>query len=593
MILRTRHASGRLVRSRRVLLLGACLGAWATLAGADERLLPATSSELPAAVPTPLASESSALAHSPSQSSAAPPPSAPSPSATPLPARPMTPSFPLILDSLLDSPRASVSEFLELARAGEFAEAARFLDTPSESDAPLLARRLLAVLDREIWLDVSLLAAEPAGDADDGLPPGVEQIGSVPGVRGPEPVRLVRRAFPEGMRWVFSRSTVLRVNGWYERLQDRWIQEYLPPVLLRYGPYDLMWWQWMALSLLGGLALLLGKGLSYLTQRILGRLAARTAATWDDALVARARAPLTLGWALIVLRLTLPWLELYAPAEKGAGQLLHAGLFIAVFWLVLRSVDVVREHLLASPAAAQNPATTSLIPLVAKSLKIAIVLIVGVAVLSELGYPVASLIAGLGIGGVVLALAAQKTVENLFGSLSIGIDQPFRVGDYVAVDSVQGTVELIGLRSTRIRTLDRTVITIPNGKLADMRIESFTARDRIRLQATIGLVYGTTAAQLRQVLEGIRSTLRDHPRIWPEQIPVYFARFGASALEIEVTAWFGVTDWNEFQGLREEVFMQFMTVVEAAGTSMAFPTQTVHVVGGAPQQPAPASAWEG
>jgi MscS family membrane protein len=207
------------------------------------------------------------------------------------------------------------------------------------------------------------------------------------------------------------------------------------------------------------------------------------------------------------------------------------------------------------------------------------VLAVGtVSVLSQLGYPVAGLIAGLGVGGLALALAAQKTVENLFGSVSLAVDQPVRIGDFVKVEDFVGTVEAIGLRSTQFRTLDRTLVTIPNGRLADMRLESFTARDRIRLACTVGLVYGTTGAQVRDVLAGLTGVLRAHPRIWPDAVGVRFKELASWSLDIEVMAWFQTSDWSEFQAIREEILLDFIDVVERAGTGFAFPTRTVHVV---------------
>jgi MscS family membrane protein len=217
------------------------------------------------------------------------------------------------------------------------------------------------------------------------------------------------------------------------------------------------------------------------------------------------------------------------------------------------------------------------VPLVGRIVKALVIIIMGIAVLSAMGYPVASLIAGLGVGGLAVALAAQKTVENLFGSLSIAVDQPFRPGDFVKVEDFVGTVETVGLRSTRIRTLDRTVITLPNGKLADMRLETFATRDRMRLHAVLGLVYGTTAEQVRKVMRGIEDVLRAHPKIWPEALPVRFRALGAYALEIEVMCWFQTPDWNEFTLIRSEILLSFMDVVEKAGTAFAFPTQTLHV----------------
>jgi MscS family membrane protein len=189
-------------------------------------------------------------------------------------------------------------------------------------------------------------------------------------------------------------------------------------------------------------------------------------------------------------------------------------------------------------------------------------------------------VAGLGLGGLALALAAQKTVENLFGAFSIGVDQPFREGDFVKVEDFVGTVEAIGLRSTRFRTLDRTIVTLPNGKVADMRLESFAVRDRLRLASVIGLVYETTVAQMREVLSGFEQVLRAHPKIWPDNVVVRFREFAGSSLDIEVMAWFQTSDWREFQLIRQDVLLQFMEVVERVGTSFAFPTQTIHLDAG-------------
>jgi MscS family membrane protein len=186
-------------------------------------------------------------------------------------------------------------------------------------------------------------------------------------------------------------------------------------------------------------------------------------------------------------------------------------------------------------------------------------------------------------------------VENLFGSLSLALDRPFDVDEFVKVEDFVGTVEAIGLRSTRFRTLDRTLITIPNGRVADMRLESYSARDRMRLACSIGLVYETTAAQMRQVLEGLEGALRGHPRIWPDAVVVRFKEFAASSLDIEIMAWFQTREWSQFQAIRQEILLQFMEVVERAGTSFAFPTRTVHVVGdfAPPAAPLPPSSPAG
>jgi MscS family membrane protein len=257
---------------------------------------------------------------------------------------------------------------------------------------------------------------------------------------------------------------------------------------------------------------------------------------------------------------------------------LHVALFATFFWALFRSIAVATLLLSETPWAKEHPSSRSLIPLGRRVASVMVLIIAVVAILSNLGYPVASIIAGLGVGGLAVALAAQKTVENLFGAFSIGVDQPFREGDFVKIEDFVGTVESIGLRSTRIRTLDRTLIAVPNGKLADTRVESYAARDRLRLFCTLGVVYDTGAAQMREILAGIERVLRAHPKIWPDTVVVRFTSFGASSLDIEVMAWFTTTDWNEFTSIRQDIFLEFMEVVEKAGSSFAFPTHTLHLV---------------
>jgi MscS family membrane protein len=402
-------------------------------------------------------------------------------------------------------------------------------------------------------------------------------VGTIPSADGGrQPVRLTRGDAP-GSGWRFSRATVASIEGWYEGLADRWIIEHLPAALLRPGPFELLWWQWLAVPALLAVSLLIGLTASRVARAILARFAGRTRTRWDDAVVRRLGGPLTALLTIVAIALLLPVLALYQPAEAASFRLVRAGFLLVFFWALWRLVDVGRDVLTATPWARHAPSSRSLVPLGARVAKVVVVGISVIAILSLLGYPVASLVAGLGLGGLALALAAQKTVENLFGAFSIGVDEPFREGDFVKIEEFVGTVEAIGLRSTRFRTLDRTVVTIPNGRLAEMRLESFTARDRLRLATVIGLVYETSAAQMREVLAGFEQVLRAQPRIWPDAMVVRFREFAASSLDIEVMAWFQTSDWSEFQLIRQEVLMQFMEVVARAGTSIAFPTRTVHI----------------
>jgi MscS family membrane protein len=351
----------------------------------------------------------------------------------------------------------------------------------------------------------------------------------------------------------------------------------VPEFLLQEGPRDMLWWQWLALPALILLAWLLGSLLSRLAHRVLLRATARTSFQWDDAVALRLRGPLALWGALGISFLAVPWLHLHTRAEASVTKTLQAFFLVGLFWALARLTDVGAALLSGSSWARSHGAFVSLIPLGARVTKIVVLALGVLTMLAQLGYSVATLLAGLGIGGLAVALAAQKTMENLFGAFSIGADQPFREGDFVRIEDFVGTVEHIGLRSTKVRTLDRTLVTVPNGRLADMRLECFSARDRIRLACTVGLVYETSAEQMRQVLVGLEAVLREHPKIWPDAVIVRFMAFGASSLDIEVMAWFQTSDWGEFQVIRQDVLLSFMGVVERAGSAFAFPTRTVHL----------------
>jgi MscS family membrane protein len=358
---------------------------------------------------------------------------------------------------------------------------------------------------------------------------------------------------------------------------------------LRNGPAGILWAQWLAGPLLVALAGLLGFMLGRLLHRLLLRATKTTTVTWDDELLTRTRAPVATAVTLVCIWLALAAFDLPPKAWTFVEGTLRAALLLTFFQAILRLIDIAVVRLQQAPFTLKRPGSRALLPLGGRITKVVALVIAVVAVISSFGYPVASLLAGLGIGGLALALAAQKTFENLFGAFAVGIDQPFREGDFVKVDDFVGTVETIGLRSTRIRTLDRTVITVPNGQLAEKRIESFALRDRIRLSVTLGLVRETSSAQMRRVLTEIVAYLKAHPKIAGDSsVVARFVAFSASGLDVEVMCWFNVSNWDEFCALRSEVLLEFMAIVERAGTGFAFPTQTLHVASLPPTAAPPA-----
>ncbi|MGN6108737.1 MAG: mechanosensitive ion channel family protein, partial [Kofleriaceae bacterium] len=348
----------------------------------------------------------------------------------------------------------------------------------------------------------------------------------------------------------------------------------------RTGPWGIAYWQWIGAVTALALAVIGGRLVAKLIMWLAGRITARTDSTWDDEAVARLGRPIRFTGCIVAARLFLPVLELSARIDAATKEVLLAAFGVGVVWCVVRLVDVVVAHLAVAPWVVARPASRGLLTLAGRIVKFVLVVFATIGFLGALGLPVASLIAGVGVGGIALAFGAKQTVENLFGAFALGVDQPLREGDFVRTDGgVLGTVESVGLRSTRIRTLDRTVVSMPNGRLADSRIETFGLRDRCRLHTTLRVGYATTAAQLREILAGLEGGLRADPRTYLDELVVKLAKLGEHSFEIEIQSWYNGSEYARFREWRQDMLLRFVEVIEGAGSSIAYSTQTVHLAG--------------
>ncbi len=504
------------------------------------------------------------------------------------PAAPAQDSVPVqAVDSA--SPRAAVLAFEAAGREGDFVKSATHMALTAPEYAGReeeLARRLKSVLDSRLALDVERLSPRAEGDSGDGLPADREQLGVITTRAGKEiPIRLARTGRGDARRWVFSSATVAAVDDLFADLPDNWIRERLPEPLRTPGPFEVLAWQWLALLVLLPFSVIVGMLLDRPTRAVLRRLVAHTATDLDDKLVASARPPIILLWSVFVSRSALSWLALPTGATAFIVELQHALVIAGVFWMILRAITVFQHDLAQEAWTERHPAMRSLIPLGARIARVFVFIIAVLVTIAQFGYPIATILAGLGIGGIAVALGAQKSLEHFFGSVSIGIDQPFRVGDWVIVNGIEGEIEAIGLRSTRLRTLDRTVVSMPNGQLADTISENFARRERIRWKTTLGLTYGTPSATVRNVRDEIEALLRAHPKMFAGRVVVRFAEFGESSLELELFCWIETREPDEYRLIREELLFGVMEIVERNGTSFAFPTRTVHLVPPSPLGP--------
>lgn len=246
-------------------------------------------------------------------------------------------------------------------------------------------------------------------------------------------------------------------------------------------------------------------------------------------------------------------------------------------WFIYRQIDVLAGFMEVQAAKTETKLDDQLVPLARRTLKSFVVVIGGIFILQNFNVDVASLIAGLGLGGLAFALAAKDTVANLFGSLVIFVDRPFQIGDWVVIDSTEGMVEDVGFRTTRIRTFYNSLVTVPNSKLTASSIDNMGARTYRRIKVSMSLTYSTTADQMQAFVEGLRGIVEAHPQTRKDYYQIHFHTFGDFSLDVLFYVFVRVPDWSAELKARHELFLSAMKLAEAIGVEFAFPTRTVHL----------------
>jgi MscS family membrane protein len=480
------------------------------------------------------------------------------------------------------TPRDALTGFLAAGEAGDFAAAARYLDLGKgvarrPQGAPeRLARRLYLVL-LHFSIDPETISNAPLGSgvAEDGKP--VEKV-LVAAARGRDLPVVLERVAGEGGEgvWLISAGTVATIDALYRAHGYAWIGDHLPSFFFSWSFLGIQLWQWLSLVIALSLGYALARGIARVLLIALAAVARHTALTWDDALVRALDGPLAVVLWGLTLTTTAAWAGLPTGAAAVSRLVWRLLTLAGIGWLLFRVWDGVVENV-RRRADETRPITLGYLPIISRTGKFFIALIVALIGLDVIGINVVAMLAGLGIGGIAIAFAAQKTIENIFGAVTIAGDHPFKVGDFVTAAGATGTVEEIGLRSTRLRTLDRMVVTIPNGLLAAGTIVNLTERDRFLYNPRIGVRYETTADQLTFIVDEIRKALIRHPRVFQDSHRARFAGFGASSLDIEVLAWVLADDFHVFTAIAEELNFAIARIVEQAGTSFAFPSQTLYL----------------
>ncbi len=480
------------------------------------------------------------------------------------------PSIPETKDPLgRNTPQESVFQFLETCHARNYSKALYYLDlrrmpaAARTKDGPELARQLEDLLD-DTPFEITTLSRDPEGDQADGLSPAFERLDTFHVDKQTLELQLERVELKPGFKvWLVSADSVAMIPKAHQAVAETPFEKKLPQQLVTFEILDTPVWRWIALLVMA-LALWMVAGfLSW----------AMVAAVRPLVDAPGFRGPVRVGLAVAGFRAAL---EIASPAtlsrtfiERALGLIF----FLAVAWAGAVVVDLIAERWRSRLDPRVQSVSYSVLPLGRQVLKLSLFLVAILGVLSVWGYNTTAILAGLGVGGIAIALAAQKTIEDLFGGVSLIGDRPVLVGDVCRFGDRTGTVMHIGLRSTRIRTPDRTVISVPNGQFSSMALENISGRDKIWFHPTLNLRRDTTSDQLLRVLSSFREILTGHPRVETGKMPVRFIGVGPYSLDVEVIAYVTTSDYEEFVALQQELLLKMLQAVEHAGTALAVPLQ--------------------
>ena len=461
------------------------------------------------------------------------------------------------------------------------------------NDGPRLAQQLGRILDRDASFDVADLSRDPRGDLSDGLPPDRERVGSYQVGGKTLELQLEHSTLRSGLSvWVFSSDSVDLIPELAQVTSGSTIEKYLPTALVSWTLAGIPAWRWIALALLMIAVAALSRALERLGIIVLRPAVRALVPKFETSLLRAIAGPAQLLLAGVFLRAGVEWIEPPALLRLYLARFCTLLIIVGAGWFFANTADLILEQIRLRLEARRSTLSRSALPLVSRVIKITIFVFAATAVLGSWGYNTSTIWAGLGIGGIAVALAAQKTIENLFGGVAVVSDRPVTVGDFCKFGDRVGTVEDIGLRSTRVRTLDRTLVSIPNSEFSSMVLENFSQRGKVWFHPALNLRRDTRPDQVRSILDAIRRILTEDPKVETGTLPVRFIGAGSYSLDVEVFAYIRTADYDEFLKIQQDLLLRIMDAISAAGTALALPTQA-SVFYSDDRQPAPAEELAG
>jgi MscS family membrane protein len=462
------------------------------------------------------------------------------------------------------------------AHNGDYDAASQYLNTKLRGEAASdLAHKLFVVLDRRLPAGLSHLSDRPEGSAAFLIRPDEDLIGAIAsdGAKVNIVVQRVNRENGPSI-WLFSKETLDAVPGLYEELNAT---PGIPKFLAETRIFQIALFEWLVMlvgmPLLYWFTGLLNRLLSPLAGSAIRRIRRRANLTDPEVLPTPARLlllALMIRWGLSKVTLPLLAREFWSSAAMVIA-------ITACVWILILLNGEAESRLRLRLARLKPSGAASVLRLGRRTVDLLILFAGILACLHFLGVDPTAVLAGVGVGGIAIALAAQKTLENVIGGISVVFDQTVRVGEMVKVGDQQGTVEEVGLRSTRIRTLDRTVVSVPNGQLANVSLENISIRDKFWFHHTLSLRCETSATTMRAIIEGVEKLVTELPRVDRGSVLVRFVSLGKSSLDVDIVAYLFSDNWSNFLEAQQHLLLDIMEVVQGAGARMAYPSQTLYL----------------
>jgi len=479
------------------------------------------------------------------------------------------------------TPRGTIRGFVKAADRDDFVTAVQYLQVPGKPtrETETLARELKELMNRYFSRPLALISDSPGGEVQEALPFDHERIGSFKTNDKTVDVVLVHVADPQSGRiWLISSETLAKVPALFETIEANWVDQFMPDLLLSHDLFSISlarWTIWFASIALPLLFL-------YFVARITLVVLMRTVdneqrRTLVDSWYNAVRWPAVFILTVTVHALIMLTLGLSLTYRIIYGRSMLVLLIIGVVWLLRRMTTLSFERVRAGMQRSGDTGEQSLILLAERLLRVVIILVAIFCILSIIGVDTKTALAGVGIGGVAIAFGAQKTVENLLGGIFLLTDKALAIGDKCIIGGRVGTVEDITLRSVRLRTPEQTMLSIPAGTLSQSNIENFASRSKIPVATTLELRYGTTAEQLKSILDLIRRMLTENPRLETATARVQLISYGPNSIQLELFAYVTTHDEAEFRTVREDLLLQIGEVVDNSGSGFAMPARLIYI----------------